>query len=246
MNKPFVMAFLATLSAAVSCAGGTETGNPATLNDFASSACKNQQLSDGPQALSLASDTDGLQCVEWTRSGAALQLRLLNFPEPCGNAYLGTATLTAAGSLELAVHKDTCAVFKCGLCVFDFEYELSGVPADKPLPIRVGSAACDSAPTTFTEELTLPIDQQDSGIVCRYLAASPLDWYSRGRGSCGERNMPCGKCDEADQTTCASDLQCSELGEGDARCLATCSSDDDCAAGITVCRDGVCQANVAW
>jgi hypothetical protein len=245
-KKPFVWGFWLAWLSVLSCSGGTETGNPATLTDFSSSDCKNQQLNEGSQGLSLASDVEGLQCVEWQRSGDALQLRLLNFPVPCGDTYLGAATITSAGVLELSAYKDVCAVFKCGLCVFDFEYELSGISRDEPLAMRVGSAACESAPVTFRDELALPVDAQDSGIVCRYLDVGALDWYARGRGSCGERNMPCGSCDSSDEASCDAELQCRELGEGDSRCLPTCSRDDDCVAGVTSCRAGVCQARADW
>jgi hypothetical protein len=246
MKKPPVLAILATLGWALSCAGGTETGNPATLTDFSSSACKNQQLNEGQQALARESDADGLQCVEWSRTADTLQLHLLNFPEPCGDTYLGAASLTASGTLELSVYKDTCAVFKCGLCVFDFDFELTGIPREKSLPVRIGAAACQTEPTTFADELTLPVDEQESGIVCRYLGASALDWFARGRGSCGERNMPCGNCEGTDSTSCAADLQCTTLNTSDARCLPTCASDDDCVSDITSCQDGVCRASSNW
>src|SRR6185369_11924450 len=119
-------AWLVLLWSVVSCSGGTETGNPAaTVTDFSSSSCKNHAPSAGQQALTVASDADGLQCVEWATTEAGLRLKLLNFPEGCADEYFGTANLNATGGLELAVFKDVCAVAACGSCLFDFEYELS-------------------------------------------------------------------------------------------------------------------------
>jgi hypothetical protein len=245
MNKLLVWASLSVLSPVLGCTGGTETGNPASLTDFSSSTCKNKASSPAPQALTLASDADGLQCVEWTTSDSALQLRLLNFPEPCGEKYFGSATLTTAGTLELSVYKDICAVAACGSCVFDFEYELTGVPREAALPLRIGHATCESEPITFTDQLTLPLDDQPSGTTCRYMDAGALTWYAGSRGTCGQRNMPCGDCNQ-DLTTCEQDLVCTTLAMNDARCLTSCSSDDDCKPGLTSCQDGACRANASF
>jgi hypothetical protein len=246
MKQIIVGAFLV---AAVSCtgAGGTETDNPATLADFSSSACKSREGDPGQQALVLESEAEGLQCVEWTQEASgALGVRLLNFPEPCGEDYLGTAKTKGDGTLELAVYKSSCDVFKCGTCVFDFTYTLSGVDTSQPLSIHLGSATCATEPTTFTDEVTLPVDEQETGVVCRTLNRSAVEQYGRGRSRCGERNMPCGTCDGIDSTSCASGLTCTEVASNDARCLESCSTNDDCAGGLTTCEDGLCQPSASW
>jgi hypothetical protein len=231
----------------VSCAGGTETENPATLEDFSSSACKSRAADPGQQALVVASDAEGLQCVEWTKNGdKTLTIRLLNFPEPCGDNYLGTAKAATDGTLELAVHKASCDVFRCGTCVFDFEYALTGVDTGRELSIHLGSAICATEPTMFTDEITLPVDQQDSGVACRYLGRSAVEQYGRGRGTCGERNLPCGTCDGTDTQTCSSGLTCTEVDDNDSRCLASCETDADCAGGLTTCQDGLCWSSAGW
>jgi hypothetical protein len=232
-----------------SCTGsGTETDNPATpLTRFDSSACKNKELDPGQQALVLESDADGLTCVEWTRGEAgALTLALHNFAEPCGDTYLGRASVAGDGALELSVYKDICAVAKCGTCVFDFEFELQNIDAAAPLRLRIGSSACESQPATYEDELELPIDREDTGIVCRQLDHGALSWYARGRDSCGQANMPCGPCDEAGATSCAEGLACTALADGDSRCLVSCAASDDCPAGLTSCEAGVCQASKTW
>jgi hypothetical protein len=237
----------AFLVAAVSCTGGTETDNPATLADFSSSACKSREGDPGQQALVLESDAEGLQCVEWTQEASgSLGVRLLNFPEPCGEDYLGTAKTAADGTLELAVHKSSCEVFRCGTCVFDFAYTLSGVDSSQPLSIHLGSATCATEPTTFTDEVTLPVDEQETGVVCRTLNRSAVEQYGRGRGRCGARNMPCGTCDGADNTSCDTGLTCVEVASNDTRCLEICTTSDDCTGGLTTCQDGHCMPSASW
>lgn len=237
-----------TLVSITSCAGtgGTETDNPAaTLKDFTGSDCKNKEPSPNPQALTLASDTEGLQCVHWQKRDGLLELSLSNFPEPCGNQYLGAAAVSE-DVLELTVYKDTCAIFKCGWCIYDFSFTVGNVSLEKPLKMRVGSAVCQGKPADSVEELTLPLDEQDSGVTCRYVPPGPLDWYANERGTCGERNMPCGECFGSTDKTCETGTTCSELAMNDSRCLQNCESDDDCVAGITTCQAGVCQASATF
>jgi hypothetical protein len=144
------------------------------------------------------------------------------------------------------VYKDTCAAAKCGLCVFDFDFELQHVASSAPLRLRVGSSACESRPPIYEDELELPIDSQESGIVCRSMKQDALGWYARGLDKCGQANMPCGECDSAGATSCSDGLVCTELGQDDSRCLVSCESSDDCPAGLTTCEGGVCQAASSW
>jgi hypothetical protein len=247
MKHVIVSAFLALV---VSCAGsGTETDNPASpLENFSSSGCKNKEPSPGQQALERETDADGLTCVEWARDTAgALDLKLYNFSEPCGETYLGKAAFDAAGALEVSVYQDTCAVARCGQCVFDFHFELQSVPADAPLALRIGSAICESQPTIFSDELTLPVDTQESGVVCRRLDRGALDDYAGTRGLCGAANMPCGAaCSGAAGESCGTSATCTELAPSDSRCLTNCTTDDDCPSGLTTCVDGACQAAASW
>ena len=248
MKHIIAFAFLATAS---SCVGsGTETDNPASpLKDFSSSECKNKELAPGQQALIAESAVAGLTCVEWERGAeGALALKVHNLGLPCGDTYLGKAGFSSDGALELSVYQDTCLVAKCGTCLFDFSYQLQGIDSERALELRVGSAVCDSEPTIYRDELALPIDEQDSGVVCRALERDYLSWYASGRGTCGSLNMPCGSpdCRSADQTSCDEGLTCSELGSGDSRCLPDCASDDDCLAGATTCIDGVCRPADGW
>jgi hypothetical protein len=242
----FSIALLLGLSVSCAGAGGTETDNPdAPLKDFSASACKNKDPAPGAQALTLASSTDGLQCVSWERNATGnLDIKLLNFPEPCGEKYLGNAAVAGDGTLALSVYKDTCDVYKCGLCVFDFDFELRGISDKAALELKVGAGTCASEPVTFSDSLSLPIDQESSGIACRELSRSALEWYARGASRCGQPNMPCGICDSAtDTTTCQAGSTCGEVATGDSRCLADCKTDADCDVPATHCQNGGCQAN---
>jgi hypothetical protein len=240
MKRSLIWAFL-TVGA---CAGGTETDNPASvLTDFASSECKTPEA--GASAITLGSEVDGLTCVEWERqTSGALSVRLFNFSAGCANEYLGRAGWGDDGALELAVYTDSCTALRCGACLYDFAYELSGIAADAPLALRLGRAQCESEGTLFDQELTLPLDEQESGIVCKQTGSSALKSYARSQGSCGERNMPCGDC-ELSQSACQSGLTCTEVGADDARCLAGCERDADCLANLT-CQEGVCRAQLEW
>lgn len=247
MKHIVVLTFLASV---VSCAGsGTETDNPASpLKDFSSSGCKNEPLSPGQQALERETDAEGLSCVEWARGTAdTLDLRLYNFSELCGATYLGKAAFNAQGALEVSVHQDTCLVARCGSCLFDFHYRLQNVAGDAPLALRIGSAVCESQPTTFSDELSLPIDTQERGIVCRRLERGALDDYAGSQGLCGTTNMPCGPtCHGVARDACEAGQTRTELASNDSRCLINCAIDDDCPSGLTSCLDGVCQAGASW
>jgi hypothetical protein len=245
MKRMVSWAFWITV-VACSSSGGTETDNPASLlRAFDSSECKTREAGDGAQGLTLASEVEGLMCVEWERQEAgSLTVRLLNFSQACANEYLGRAAHGTDGTLELAVYADSCTGLKCGDCLFDFTYELAGIAADVALPVRLGHARCESEPTTYTHELTLPLDEEDSGIVCKLVEQSALEHYAQGSASCGSLNMPCGDC-VTDEATCEAGLTCAEVAAGDARCLARCQSDADCPADLA-CQNDVCIAKAAW
>lgn len=228
--------------------GGTETDNPATtLKDFSGSACKSK-VDATSQALTLAApaELEGLQCVEWERSAeGSLSVHLINSPQGCADEYFGRAELSDSGALELSVYKDICAVAGCGSCLFDFAYDLTGTFAALPLTLRLGSAICAKEPIEWADELTLPLDEQDSGMLCRPLASGPLFWHAASTGKCGTLNMPCGDCMD-DHSSCTADASCVTLAEGDARCLRDCETDDDCLADVASCEAGSCRVKASF
>lgn len=233
---------------ALCCAGsGTETDNPSSpIKSFSSTACKSKPPAASPQALTRESDVNGLTCVEWAQSATGtLDLKLYNWTLACTDGYESEASLSADGSLELRLFTQRCAVAACGSCVYDFHYELSNVPKDAPLSLRVGSAVCRSEPTEIRDELTLPLDSEPNGVVCRRLDAGGLFWYALKSEGCGKRDMPCGDCGGIDELSCDEGLSCFELAEGDSRCLAPCTDDDECGA-LERCEDGLCLAPASW
>jgi hypothetical protein len=231
----------------IGCAGGTETDNPATrLVDFASSECKSEAGAPAAEARVLSSDAEGLQCVEWEKlENGELLLNLLNFPEACGEDYRA-ALGERDGALGVTLYKQSCEVFRCGTCVFDFEMRIAGANLERDLPLQFGSAVCETKPATFTDDFVLPLAQQHDGIACRYLNRSALEQYGRARGTCGQRNMPCGDCMSVGSNSCAEGLTCTEVASGDSRCLAACETEADCAGGLTACHDGLCRSADAW
>jgi hypothetical protein len=228
-----------------SSAGGTETDNPASLvKDFASSDCKSTDSTGKAGALVLVSEVAGLQCVEWeVQASGELRVLLHNFSKACAAGYQGRAALTDDG-LDLSLNQTTCDVAKCGRCLYDFDYRLSGVPTDASLELRLGSALCESQPTMWSDTLTLPLDEEPTGIVCKSAEMYPLLTYASHHGSCGERNMPCGDCAQ-DGSSCDDGLVCTEFSEEDSRCLQTCEATDDCVANLT-CEEGVCRAPASF
>lgn len=238
---------LVALYALVSCSssGGTETGNPAILSSFDSSSCKSKAPTPGAQALLAQDDTEGLECIEWSREpDGLLRLRLSNVRQGCADGYQGKAELSTAGALDLTLYSSVCAVAACGWCLFDFEAKLRDIPTDEALPLRIGRAVCETEPTTWSEPVSLPLDQSSEGVICRFADRWALRQYAAQRGRCGERNMPCGACDaEAGPGACAENLVCSEVASNDWRCLTSCESDADCIANVTSCDAGVCRAS---
>lgn len=245
MRKFREISTLLLLLAGCSATGGTETDNPAgPLKDFSSSGCKSRDEVSS-SALTLASDLAGLSCVEWeTQAPGLLQVKLHNFAEGCAEQYLGKGEIATDGALELSVYSTSCTALRCGSCLYDFEYELSGVATDAPLDLRLGSALCASQAATFDLSLTLPLDEQASGVVCRPAPQLVLQQYAANYGSCGAPNMPCGDC-ASDATTCGDGSMCTEVASGDSRCLSSCESDDDCIANLT-CEAGVCVAPTSF
>lgn len=228
-----------------SSTGGTETDNPASpIKDFSSSGCKSKDSTGNAGALVLVSEVAGLECVEWeVQASGELRVLLHNFSEACAEGYEGKAALTDDG-LDLSVNQTTCDVAKCFRCLYDFDYRLSGVPTDAPLELRLGWALCESEPTTWRETLTLPLDEEPTGIVCKSAEMVPLLTHASNHGSCGERNMPCGDCAE-DSSVCDDGLVCTEFTEQDSRCLQSCETTVDCVANLT-CEEGVCRAPASF
>jgi hypothetical protein len=233
----------------LACAG-TETDNPAnpTLEKFESSQCKKQPDGQGgQQPLILASSANGLQCFEWEQTGSdSVTLRLLNFDQGCVLSWKGAATYTD-GKVDLALTNERCSVARCGSCLYDFTFDLKGVALNAALPVRVGFAACADEAVNWKHTALLPVADAPSGVLCRYAERGALIWQAQAKDTCQSANMPCGEHCETSTTTCNAGLSCVAVdGANDQRCLPNCSSDNDCTAGLTTCRDGLCRIANSW
>jgi hypothetical protein len=252
MTRISIAALIVSTASFASSCSGSETGNPATpdatLSHFEASGCKTREtdagtaLGSSQSALVAASDYDGLECVEWETTAAGLTVRLLNFQGGCGVTWGGRASRRADGSIDLVLDNTTCFVARCGSCLYDAQFDLSGVSSASPLALHVGFASCaDGGGTTPAYDKLLPLDSAASGIACRYAGLSSVLSPSK----CAQKNLQCGGglC----PMPCAGNLMCTPVGEGDSRCLLPCTGDGDCLpAGTATCQDGVCKVNASF
>ncbi|HVJ19816.1 MAG TPA: hypothetical protein VM686_30580, partial [Polyangiaceae bacterium] len=233
---------------------GTETDNPietdsGPLVHFEGSGCKTAMPEDpGQQPLLVSSDADGLQCFSWERGDDdSLVIRLLNFDSGCGVTWEeGEATLADDGALELVALNPSCLIAACGSCLYDLDFELTGVSWSEPLPVRVALKTCPKDETEFDAEVVLPIDDTASGNLCRPIPGGPLFWYAMKAGRAGEVNMPCNTDGMAGEPLCEEGTTCVELGTDDTRCLETCSADADCTSSLMTCQDGACRSATSF
>jgi len=254
--------FTAPLLCSLSFAGcgGTETGNPVQpsgpLSHFDSSACKTDSSTtttqsapgESRQALVAVSDYDGLQCIEWERGTKEgdVTLRLINFPGGCGVTWSGTAARRSDGSLELALVNTGCTVHRCGSCLYDARYELTGITATPALAVHIGYVDCPTMGAAHWDyDTSLPLGDAPSGIVCRYARLNSV----LSSKVCSGKNLLCGGASGiCGSMPCATGLTCTPIdGANDQRCLQPCTTDADCSpAGTMTCTEGTCRLAKPW
>jgi hypothetical protein len=237
--------------------GGTETGNPASpagpLTHFESSACKTDANAESgsngqtQQALVVASSYDGLQCIEWEHGASAgdITLRLINFPGGCSVKWDGKATVDAPGTVDLELVNTGCTVARCGTCLYDATYDLTGITNAASLGVRIGYVDCPTmGDVRWQFETTLAMGTSPSGITCRY---APLNSVLSSK-ACGGPNLLCGGASGiCNSTPCPGDLVCAPVSADDQRCLAACTTDGDCSpAGTLTCVAGLCRVAKPW
>ena len=229
-------------------AEGTETDNP--LVEFDGSECKSGQ------ALTLPSDVmrtaavrtleaglyDGLHCIAWERlGGGALQIDVLNYSAGCHIEWEAGDIALEGDQLTLTARNAACAQAGCGNCIYDFAFEVGGVDDSRPLELTFQEDTCHDI--ELAAELTLPIDEKSSGIVCRQAR-----FYDGLNLLCGTAHTP--PCTDMDGPfTCAegrcsdASLTCVEGPAGAHRdvCLQTCEVDEDCSLEVDSCQDGLCR-----
>ena len=93
--------------------------------------------------------------------------------------------------------------------------------------------------------------------MCEYADPLGVGEYAGIKGKCGKANMPCnGSCGGlgndaglhsdagagSEAQACDPGLTCTDVGGGDKRCLADCTSDADCPLpNVMACDEGVCR-----
>jgi len=251
---------LLPLLAAVQCTG-TETENPAQpLLAFHGSDCKKElpigtksvPAPDGgtSEAGKAVFDTsyDGLQCIAWQRlDSGAFRFELGNFPNSCGiEDWKGTASVADDGSIALHAVNSECRAAACGSCLYDWAFDVRGVPANTDAHLLVSVVNDDGSlcPSNIPPyDVTIPTKDAAQGIVCRPADHSALFWQAGALGTTGKLNMPCDA-----ETPCVTGLVCGPLaGPDDLRCLAPCSGDSDCPLPeVLTCHEGTCQLTQTW
>ncbi|HET7538780.1 MAG TPA: hypothetical protein VFK05_02880 [Polyangiaceae bacterium] len=244
---------------------GTETENPlAPLVSFHASDCK-KELTVGSKSLpapdsgplrnvtskqvSFDSSYDGLQCISWQKlEGGAVRFDLGNFHEGCGVDWQGSASITADGKVALNAINAECAVARCGWCMYDWGFDVRGVPEgkDATLQVTVVDDAGEHCPNaTAPYEITLPTSSAAQGLLCRPAFRSAVEWQANALGTNGGLNMP---CDPATASSCSAELSCGPLAStDDLRCLARCSADSDCPLPeVLSCIEGTCRLTQTW
>lgn len=227
---------------------GTETDNPLVV--FEGSECKSGQGLTLPSAvmrtaaaLTLEPELyDALHCFAWERLGSgAVQVDVLNYSAGCHVAWEPGEVVLEDDRLTLTVRNAACAVAGCGSCIYDFTFEVSDVDEARPLQLTFQEDTCHDI--ELAAELTLPLDERESGIVCRevrfYTGLEPICGTAHAppcTGMDGPLTCATGACDD-EALTCVARP---EDADGDV-CLETCEDHADCSLEIESCQGGLCR-----
>jgi hypothetical protein len=251
---------------------GTETQNPsASLNAFQDSGCKKEtavksttgvRASDSLAAITelfsstnYSAETSGLKCFAWERTdGNRLKLDLYNFEAACGAEWTGRATVDPNTGLNLTVSNPECLIAKCGLCIYDWSFDVSGIDTNEALPVHLAVDTCPGKQDLKTYSTLLPIHERSSGILCNYADFNALGWQAAALSECGTLGMPCqgtSMCSQtpaSTDTTCQNDLVCTTNGtDNESICAKPCSKDEDCGTlGVQKCASGLCRPKENW
>lgn len=239
---------LFALSLSMCTAEGTETDNP--VADFDATECKTH-----PTALSLATVArtraaldvdvaayDGLYCYAWeTGEGGALTLDVLNYQSGCSITWERGESRIDGDQIDLGIGISRCAIAGCGSCTYDLTFALEGIDPSTAAQVQLRRLGCDGSEDQLEPRLELPIDEHETGIVCRPLR------YSGFEQQCGRAHLPPCEGEYMDPSTCEEGvcdegLLClsDESGDGD-RCFTACEQDDDCPIEVESCQDGACR-----
>lgn len=260
-----------SLSFLAICCNGTETQNPAQSGGapgvvFGNSGCKKELLTATSKGVSTFSQVDagglnfgddiaGLKCVAWERIGSdGLRVNLINFEETCGAVWQGAAQVESPTQLQLSLTNPQCTLARCGYCIFDWSFDVTGMPIVENLPTTITIDVCPGVQDIKTASLELPLSTASSGIKCNYANFSALGWQAMALGTCGTLGMPCNgtmMCPSTDAgatARCEDNLVCTNNGDTTQEiCAKPCVTDTGCgASGINSCRGGLCRPSNTW
>ncbi|GEM_PF-1540272 len=249
---------------------GTETQNPEHTNGalvgFGNSGCKKETLDHASRrtqavttadagVISYGEEVEGLKCFAWRSTGSdSVKISLVNFEGACGAEWKGHAALDASGALTLGIINPQCQIANCGICIYDWSFEVRGIALGTNLPLAVSIDTCPGEQPIKTTNVELPLATQPDGILCRYADFSALGWQAMALGTCGDVGMPCtgtNMCSNSDGSTahgCESGLTCTDNGNADEMiCATSCTIDADCGVtGVKSCQQGLCRPKAAW
>lgn len=199
-----------------------------SIADFEFRGCKYQTEYSGG-LLNTGTDSrdySGLECVAWkTSENDHLVIDLINFIYPClyseSEAPKITAYFQEEGVIKFDFESNLTYVYACGMCQYDWSFELSNVQTDKPLKLVIEEGA---SPV----EIVLPLDSENTSIKCDYLSA----WD----------NFPGTLNNLAIGGPCEPDLVEADVPGGRTLCMATCDRTSDCPLNhILSCEQGICR-----
>ena len=229
------------------CAGGTDTGNPLTDLDIGS--CKSDSDPEGEfevhrHALTRSDGRyDGLTCLRAQRDGDVATLAVYNFSSGCHRTF-DAEPRDQDGKLAVVLTNPGCLVAGCGSCLYDadFSFELSA-------PGAAAIALIDQPCSGDEKKLgSWQVPEREGEVTLRCSYAPGLSWHAGRLGLFGAENMPCRMAQTCttpecnpNPVPCDDGLSCSEIAEGDSRCLKQCTSDNDCAVPEAMrCTEGLC------
>ena len=242
----------------ISSCGGTGSPGDAGVQarSFASSACKREQVSQS--GTTFASNLmvitnevglEGLRCVAWQRVGSnELKIDLYNFDSACGATWAGSAALAADGMLELHIDNPSCAIARCGKCLYDWSFDLGlAVSAIQPTPVTITIDSCQGQQASMVLSATIGVE--DQGMHCTLADYGAINEQASVAGTCGKAGWPCvgslfcGSGSFTSTGTCDTGLTCdSSAAVNEPRCLLPCASTADCPRpDAWSCQSGLCR-----
>lgn len=238
---------LGTSLIAANCSSDSDDpgADSSTLASFAGSDCKEfGGASSGSHFRSLPPDNtsayDGLSCIRWDADSRTVEF--INYPQACGAEWEGDASLSG-NEVTLTVDNPDCSLAACGTCFYDWSFELSSFPTDGDLSVSAEIDSCPNEDGFEGIQVSLPLDESPSSILCRHPSASALVWRSMPGGL----HMPCHGDDNPGSNDgeigCDDGLVCNDQGI----CLAECETDTECPLpDLQTCSEGVCELITTW